>query len=591
MSYIKLKSCIKSEIEGTKISALYLCDNIMTVDSFAIGDFVEIVGDHAKAGKRGYIFGPPEEYATNFFVGVDEYFADDTPPPLPANIPADCLKTIRKQNTLVKTRVCDFISGEFSCLGMVASSYSSGESKINPDSPHGKLARPPAKDLPGPHRDDRSFKDKETADIFSSVYRGNFSIQWLHVFREIQLSKAIDKQCSQPECVQQWMLDERKPAYFFCVSIVKENGDEIRIGDHVIGPLANGEPGSEYLGDWRFGALTNDQQIALVLRVTHMLLRVTGCDFGFSSLPTFRQIFGHYNVSGWWVETRDLATLIADILVQTDQSANAICCSLATDLVDALGACKQLDMSVQVLEQAYAEYAPKLSDMSMLFELREKLGHVCCQNFEFDKAEEVLHRGLYDSLRFCTVAPRYVSNVIVRLIRTYHDRNVTERNETGTVVDVYLLLEAVLHIMGMTAEKTTLSLEILDAKYRDVAGAEVALDRAFRARSVKAFRAEICSWKAKGAKLKFVPMDRAARTGDALRKAAKNTARERALSQCTVPRLKCKNPGCADEFVEFAKLSRCSKCKAVLYCSRQCQVADWKIHKRSCFQREAKIEK
>ncbi|KAF9580542.1 hypothetical protein BGW38_002756 [Lunasporangiospora selenospora] len=29
-------------------------------------------------------------------------------------------------------------------------------------------------------------------------------------------------------------------------------------------------------------------------------------------------------------------------------------------------------------------------------------------------------------------------------------------------------------------------------------------------------------------------------------------------------------------------LKRCAKCKTVLYCSRTCQTADWKVHKKSC---------
>ncbi len=30
------------------------------------------------------------------------------------------------------------------------------------------------------------------------------------------------------------------------------------------------------------------------------------------------------------------------------------------------------------------------------------------------------------------------------------------------------------------------------------------------------------------------------------------------------------------------KLSRCCKCKGVAYCSRECQLADWKQHKKDC---------
>lgn len=33
-------------------------------------------------------------------------------------------------------------------------------------------------------------------------------------------------------------------------------------------------------------------------------------------------------------------------------------------------------------------------------------------------------------------------------------------------------------------------------------------------------------------------------------------------------------PGCT--------LSKCSRCKAVIYCSRACQLADWTDHKQGC---------
>ena len=31
---------------------------------------------------------------------------------------------------------------------------------------------------------------------------------------------------------------------------------------------------------------------------------------------------------------------------------------------------------------------------------------------------------------------------------------------------------------------------------------------------------------------------------------------------------------------------QCSKCKRVVYCSRECQVLDWKVHKRECTQKK-----
>ncbi len=40
----------------------------------------------------------------------------------------------------------------------------------------------------------------------------------------------------------------------------------------------------------------------------------------------------------------------------------------------------------------------------------------------------------------------------------------------------------------------------------------------------------------------------------------------------------CWNPACKN----IGKFKRCAICKKVAYCSRECQVSQWKYHKRSC---------
>ncbi|KAI0363911.1 hypothetical protein BV20DRAFT_1039681 [Pilatotrama ljubarskyi] len=44
----------------------------------------------------------------------------------------------------------------------------------------------------------------------------------------------------------------------------------------------------------------------------------------------------------------------------------------------------------------------------------------------------------------------------------------------------------------------------------------------------------------------------------------------------------CGNYNCAKLSNSLRSLSRCSACQAILYCSRPCQTADWKRHKRYC---------
>ncbi|MDR3646021.1 MAG: zinc finger MYND domain-containing protein [Candidatus Babeliales bacterium] len=40
--------------------------------------------------------------------------------------------------------------------------------------------------------------------------------------------------------------------------------------------------------------------------------------------------------------------------------------------------------------------------------------------------------------------------------------------------------------------------------------------------------------------------------------------------------------GCQKCFKELSEKQRCAKCKTTHYCSRECQAADWKIHKKFC---------
>jgi hypothetical protein len=49
----------------------------------------------------------------------------------------------------------------------------------------------------------------------------------------------------------------------------------------------------------------------------------------------------------------------------------------------------------------------------------------------------------------------------------------------------------------------------------------------------------------------------------------------------------CFNPHCArsnsqEKFVERSELKCCSRCRSVTYCSRECQAADWLLHKEFC---------
>jgi hypothetical protein len=319
---------------------------------------------------------------------------------------------------------------------------------------------------------------------------------------------------------------------------------------------------------------------------------------GYNSLLKFRECFsGHYQGRGYWNEDLDIAIILADIMVQTNQSEHAICDSLMPGVSDALSACKLHDMSMEICKQVYAEYTSTASATSLLFELPIALGNSYRQSQDFDKAEESLLRGARDTIRIyggLAYAEKYFSELVVELLYTYHDRNLVEFNKTGPLADLYHLLNVILYASGTAKISKTLSsqqLMLVAAKYRKQAGARNALMMACKTESVSAFRTEVFSWKAKGANIINGFTGAAPTAFGGPPKGTSAFARSRSRECAPVIYKTCANPSCPDRVVVAAKLSLCSKCKAVEYCTRECQVAHWKVHKHTCAASEVTIEK
>jgi hypothetical protein len=135
-----------------------------TQTAFFEGDFVEILGPDTRAGQCGYV-GREISPGDRLKIYVESYgpAEDQVSEPLPCfQIPTSCIKLIRKADIPFAIRVCDYMSGEFPCLGAIALSSEPITSAFHPDSPHGKLPRPTAQDLPGPHSEDCIFNTKES---------------------------------------------------------------------------------------------------------------------------------------------------------------------------------------------------------------------------------------------------------------------------------------------------------------------------------------------------------------------------------------------------------------------------------------------
>jgi hypothetical protein len=173
---------------------------------------------------------------------------------------------------------------------------------------------------------------------------------------------------------------------------------------------------------------------------------------------------------------------------------------------------------------------------------------------------------------------------LTQLVAMYYNRNTIECNETGVTVDVHAILN-VLKVVMAAEPNEQVSRDLLvsvKSEFRWPKVASKALIKAFQKPSVDRFRAEVCSWKAHNANLVFSPIEDGNLSSDAVRKAAKSRARASAREKITSFMVYCNNPKCPDRLVALVKQSRCSVCKDVHYCSRDCQIADWKAHKQVC---------
>jgi hypothetical protein len=169
-----------------------------------------------------------------------------------------------------------------------------GDSLIDPDSPHGRLARPSILNLPPPHSADSVFVDNETGALYKQVYSGNCSLVFKHFFespKEICLGY---------------------PNYHLTVCVCEDNG--------LLGSLAfveyKAEVTAEVIGvqtiyrlsDGPLLGMSGDQLSSLGSRALHLLFRLAGYDLGIRSMVYLGQM-GCCQKVGWWKEAVDLAVI------------------------------------------------------------------------------------------------------------------------------------------------------------------------------------------------------------------------------------------------------------------------------------------
>ena len=547
--------------------------------SFNIGDLVEITESHGEAGKRGYILRRRKANADTsiFDVVLDE--ARTLPPPKdnmfsfqpPARVvkvPAQDLKPVRGHGEVQEMFMLEYMDKEYPCLGIAASSYK--VSRINPDSPHGRIVRPAARDLPGIHSCDRTFVSAEMEELFQLVHRGDFFVQWSHAFidEEIQEMDNLALARAAPYVVIGVYLEPTldNPCFIFQASPSKE----------------------EYRSCVLTMALTESQNNSLAMRALHYFLRVAGCDVGLAGLFVMESFMADYIRKAWWKESLDAAIIMADIAVQVGASVEWLCCR-ANLLGEALAACKKHRQQAEMYELMRIDYAinhPSLEFRLLLFQ-QQATAYVFSGNF--DEAEQTLFDGLRKLFSVygvkCGLAKDLFAGIATTLLQSYACKMIDASSECGDGGASFqlVILATMFSVSNLYAGSHKVCISALKPELRKKNVARRVLLTALQTSSLEDFRENLISWGDDSQKLKFRQFAKKPMDGrQELKRLAKENARSFIRQDLHVNRGLCDNPGCTQEKVRMDKPSRCSRCKVAIYCSRNCQVAHWKVHKQSC---------
>ncbi|GKZ00320.1 hypothetical protein MPSEU_000984900 [Mayamaea pseudoterrestris] len=344
--------------------------------SISVGDFVEIMVPHVEAGHRGYVKNQNNDGSlllrtdSTFFGGHCNAMLGIMRPLehlltksmcTMATVPVSCIRIVRQHETTVVTRICDYISAEFPCLAVASSSLSTDMTILHSETPHGRLRRVSIQELPGLHSDESVFESSEIERIFRSVYEGNFVVNWKHSFKPPSSHNESD-------IVQEWMLDAAKPMYSFEVLVAGAREAEYT----VLGTVTYTPPqricdartkrdglSATWLSTF---SISRNQNECLTLRILHLLMRITGYDFSYSSLNDFKLIFDQFKARNWWKENLDISLIWSDISIQQPTIRNDLAFISFTQLGEALEAVKKYTLAADIYRQGGKDYADPDSD-------------------------------------------------------------------------------------------------------------------------------------------------------------------------------------------------------------------------------------
>ncbi|GKY90808.1 hypothetical protein MPSEU_000053600 [Mayamaea pseudoterrestris] len=544
------------------------------------GDFVELTCEGYK-GKRGYVLERPgpgqrvinhvsDASSHSLSVVIDNDYPYYVPSEARANeylsVDREDLILLQKELVRFQVRVCDYKSSKFPCLGVAAApSYSRQEIAFDTESVFRKMYRPSIEELPGPHTVESVFKDVETESLFRDMFKGNnLVLTWMHYFEKDTNDDIGDH------------LENCRPTLITHVYEAKPDGTLVELGFVGGFPKASrnhSEKAYQTRYNWldrrlSENQLTLGQARALLERIFHLLFRLVAFDLGnYNAAAIARGMVMSYKDENRWKEAVDLEMITGD-LMSVSPRKDALFFELYK-ISTCLDACARYREAGALYGQAiecyrnvpdnYATFPP----MEIDSRLQERLWLEVIMHYQKGQLISLLY-ACVDSLGGDGVA--------------------------SPINEVANLLRAAVLSARLKPDQPEPPIFIADRYRRDPRAAKKALQKLFS--KISLFFSITCELLEKdwcGGERSSGPGAHVAnvQAGQRANEDARNAYLRAAL--VVPPIYSCCFPDCC-KADENSKMFNCSRCKSIDYCSKECQVAHWKAHKKDCKRIAAQLE-
>ena len=257
-------------------------------------------------------------------------------------------------------------------------------------------------------------------------------------------------------------------------------------------------------------------------------------------------------------------------------------------------------------DQMRIDYLPKLPYLGLSVSLLYQQARAYLWNGDCDEAEATVLQGFRELFAVYGqeggLAKDEFTTCLITLLGAYNRKVLLASPDCSDERLLFAIptLTAMLSVSNLGEKCDDILLSVLKPEFRNDDIARRAVLKALQTQSVEDFRAAVGSWTGDPQDFKFevkcttesgsrkVVQELKRKSTESARSYTRESAQKRGSSileevaQAGVNRALCNNPSCTQQNILEDKPSRCSRCKASFYCSRDCQVAHWKVHKQSC---------